>query len=182
MRASVVEEIVMRKTTLPRHAYRAGAQYIRESRIQSLRRALRSLLTNKRGQDLIEYALVVALIAFAAAAGMTCVATQINAAFTSIGAKVSDVYELGTRDPASMATIPNVSDPASRRRRRLHRTDRAGCSAACVARADAGRPAYSGAPGVHDVSGVAIAGRTDGPGLRCVHRRSGQRTWNRRWG
>jgi len=38
---------------------------------------------------LIEYALVVALIAFAAAAGMTTVATKINAAFTNIGTKLT---------------------------------------------------------------------------------------------
>ena len=38
-----------------------------------------------RGQDLIEYALVVALIAFAATAGMSSLATSINNAFTSIG-------------------------------------------------------------------------------------------------
>ena len=56
---------------------------------QKMRHALRRFLTNDNGQDLIEYALVVALIAFAAAAGMTSVATQINAAFTNIGAKVS---------------------------------------------------------------------------------------------
>ena len=37
------------------------------------------------GQDLIEYALVVALIAFAATAGMSSVAAKINTAFTSIG-------------------------------------------------------------------------------------------------
>ena len=41
------------------------------------------------GQDLIEYALVVALIAFAATVGMTAVASKINAAFVSIGAKVT---------------------------------------------------------------------------------------------
>jgi len=58
------------------------------SRTQGLRCILRSLLQNKQGQDLIEYALVVALIAFAAAAGMTSVATQINTAFTNIGAKL----------------------------------------------------------------------------------------------
>ena len=57
--------------------------------IRSIRSALRVLSRNNRGQDLIEYALVVALIAFAAAAGMTSVATQINAAFTNIGAKVT---------------------------------------------------------------------------------------------
>jgi len=37
------------------------------------------------GQDLIEYALVVALIAFAATAGMTSVAGKINTAFVKIG-------------------------------------------------------------------------------------------------
>ena len=46
-------------------------------------------LRDENGQDLIEYALVVALIALAATAGMQSVATSINAAFTSIGTKVS---------------------------------------------------------------------------------------------
>jgi pilus assembly protein Flp/PilA len=57
--------------------------------LRSIPNALRALLLNRKGQDLIEYALVVALIAFAAAAGMTSVATQINAAFTNIGTKVT---------------------------------------------------------------------------------------------
>ena len=47
-----------------------------------------SLLSDDRGQDLIEYALVVALIAFAATAGMNTVATDINAAFNNIGNKI----------------------------------------------------------------------------------------------
>ena len=37
------------------------------------------------GQDLVEYALVVALIAFAATAGMKTLASDINSAFVSIG-------------------------------------------------------------------------------------------------
>jgi len=37
------------------------------------------------GQDLVEYALVVALIAFAATAGMRTLASDINSAFTTIG-------------------------------------------------------------------------------------------------
>ena len=49
---------------------------------------IQSLLADEDGQDLIEYALVVALIAFAATAGMNTVATDINAAFTNIGAKL----------------------------------------------------------------------------------------------
>jgi len=42
------------------------------------------------GQDLIEYALIVALIAFAATVGMNAVATQINAAFVSVGSKLTN--------------------------------------------------------------------------------------------
>ena len=46
-------------------------------------------LLRDNGQDLIEYALVVALIAFAATAGMSTVATDINLAFSNIGAKLT---------------------------------------------------------------------------------------------
>ena len=42
----------------------------------------------ERKEDLIEYALVVALIAFAAIAGMGTVATNINQAFSKIGSKL----------------------------------------------------------------------------------------------
>ena len=47
------------------------------------------ILKDENGQDLIEYALVVALIAFAATAGMSSLATNINAAFTTMGTKVT---------------------------------------------------------------------------------------------
>jgi pilus assembly protein Flp/PilA len=46
-------------------------------------------LRQEDGQDLIEYALVVALIAFAATVGMGSVASSINAAFVNIGSKLS---------------------------------------------------------------------------------------------
>lgn len=46
---------------------------------------LQVLMAREEGQDLIEYALVVALIAFAATAGMSALATDINTAFTKIG-------------------------------------------------------------------------------------------------
>ncbi len=49
---------------------------------------MQTLLADERGQDLIEYALVVALIAFAATAGMNTVATDINLAFNKIGTKI----------------------------------------------------------------------------------------------
>jgi pilus assembly protein Flp/PilA len=47
------------------------------------------ILKDENGQDLIEYALVVALIAFAATAGMSTVAADINLAFTNIGSKLT---------------------------------------------------------------------------------------------
>jgi len=50
---------------------------------------MQSKLVNEEGQDLIEYALVVALIAFAATAGMKTLATDINTAFTSIGSTLT---------------------------------------------------------------------------------------------
>jgi pilus assembly protein Flp/PilA len=40
---------------------------------------------DEEGQDLIEYALVVALIAFSATAGMSSLATAINNAFSNVG-------------------------------------------------------------------------------------------------
>jgi pilus assembly protein Flp/PilA len=46
---------------------------------------LKYLLVHDAAQDLIEYALVVALIAFAATAGMQTVAGAINTAFQNIG-------------------------------------------------------------------------------------------------
>jgi pilus assembly protein Flp/PilA len=58
-------------------------------RLQTLKGSLRNLVANQNGQDLIEYALVVALIAFAAAAGMSSVASNINSAFTNIGNKLT---------------------------------------------------------------------------------------------
>ena len=47
------------------------------------------ILKDENGQDLIEYALVVALIAFAATAGMSTLATDINTAFSNMGTKVT---------------------------------------------------------------------------------------------
>jgi pilus assembly protein Flp/PilA len=58
-------------------------------RLQTLAGDVRRMIAEESGQDLIEYALVVALIAFAAAAGMSSVATKINAAFTNIGTKLT---------------------------------------------------------------------------------------------
>ena len=46
---------------------------------------LMSLVSNQEGQDLVEYALIVALIALAATAGMNTLASAINTAFSTLG-------------------------------------------------------------------------------------------------
>ncbi len=51
--------------------------------------SIRSFHRDESGQDLIEYALVAALIAFAAIAGMNYVAASINNAFSTIGNKLT---------------------------------------------------------------------------------------------
>jgi pilus assembly protein Flp/PilA len=56
-----------------------------KDRLLKLSVKMQTLLANEEGQDLIEYALVVALIAFAATVGMKALATDINLAFTNIG-------------------------------------------------------------------------------------------------
>jgi len=45
---------------------------------------IQNMLKREDGQDLIEYALVVALVAFAATAGMKTLATGLNTAFGKI--------------------------------------------------------------------------------------------------
>ncbi len=50
---------------------------------------LLKLHKDESGQDLIEYALVAALIAFAAVAAMQTLAQQINNAFSTIGSKLT---------------------------------------------------------------------------------------------
>ena len=52
------------------------------------KKVLAALHQEDSGQDLIEYALIAALIALAATFGMSSVAVAINDAFSSIGAKL----------------------------------------------------------------------------------------------
>ena len=47
------------------------------------------VLREEHGQDLVEYALVVALISLAAVAGMQSVAVALSAAYTNLGTKLS---------------------------------------------------------------------------------------------
>ena len=48
------------------------------------------ILREDAGQDLIEYVLIIAIIAFAATVGMTTVAKAINVAFGNVGTKLSN--------------------------------------------------------------------------------------------
>jgi len=60
------------------------------SHIKLLAARLMSLVSNEEGQDLVEYALIVALIALAATAGMNSLATAINTGFTTLGTTLSN--------------------------------------------------------------------------------------------
>jgi pilus assembly protein Flp/PilA len=57
--------------------------------ISNVKEVLVTLHREDSGQDLIEYALVAALIALAAVVGMNQVANAINEAFISIGSKLN---------------------------------------------------------------------------------------------
>jgi pilus assembly protein Flp/PilA len=50
---------------------------------------LRNLLRDESGQDLIEYALVAAIIGLAAVAAMSTLASNISNAFSAVGSKLS---------------------------------------------------------------------------------------------
>ena len=52
-------------------------------------RLLRTLLKDESGQDLIEYALIAAIIATGAVAAMGTLATDISTAFTNVGGKLT---------------------------------------------------------------------------------------------
>ena len=50
--------------------------------------AYKSVMAREEGQDLVEYALVVALIAFGAVAGMNALAGGINTAFQDVSSSL----------------------------------------------------------------------------------------------
>ena len=57
--------------------------------LKQIRQLFTRLHQEDSGQDLIEYALLAALIALAATVGMSTVASDINNAFVEIGSKLS---------------------------------------------------------------------------------------------
>ena len=60
-----------------------------QAKLWKLSSRLHSLLSGDDGQDLVEYALVVALIALAAVSSMQTLAGDINNAFVNIGNSLS---------------------------------------------------------------------------------------------
>jgi pilus assembly protein Flp/PilA len=55
-----------------------------------MRNLLRRLWHDEQGQDLIEYALLLALVALAATVGMNSLATAINNEFTHLGSSLTN--------------------------------------------------------------------------------------------
>jgi len=73
-------------------AYRNGTLFLCGGIMHSfgtLYLALRSIIDREEGQDLVEYALVVALIAFGAITGMGYLATGLNTAFSTISSTLT---------------------------------------------------------------------------------------------
>lgn len=58
--------------------------------MKTVKQILTSVLRDESGQDLIEYALVAALIALGATAAMSSLATTISGAFTTVGTKLTN--------------------------------------------------------------------------------------------
>ena len=76
------------------HQHDAGTQPTMERRrmnnlMISMTAKLQTLLKNEEGQDLVEYGLVVALVAFGAVAAMKILGTEISAVFSQISSTLS---------------------------------------------------------------------------------------------
>jgi pilus assembly protein Flp/PilA len=69
--------------------------FVKERNVKKMLTVLQSLHKDEAGQDLIEYALVAALIAFGAVATMGTLANDINSAFSVIGSKLDSAAGVG---------------------------------------------------------------------------------------
>lgn len=56
-----------------------------EMEMNSVMKSLANLHQDESAQGLVEYVLIIALVAFAATAGMSTLASSINSAFTKVG-------------------------------------------------------------------------------------------------
>ena len=57
--------------------------------MQNLKHLMNNLISDESGQDLIEYALVAALVGLGAVASMKSIASSINSAFNSISTSLT---------------------------------------------------------------------------------------------
>jgi pilus assembly protein Flp/PilA len=57
--------------------------------MSNLTKLLTSFLDDECGQDIVEYALVAALVALAAIAGIHAVGSAVSSVFTTVGAKLT---------------------------------------------------------------------------------------------
>jgi pilus assembly protein Flp/PilA len=74
-------------------SYRTGVNRVRDIRLKLYIKAVGlkdALLRDERGQDIIEYALVIAMIALAATAGMSTVASAIRTTLSKVGSKLNN--------------------------------------------------------------------------------------------
>jgi pilus assembly protein Flp/PilA len=79
----VITEVVSRQTRT------SGGVALPGGRSHMNLRTLRNLLREESGQDLIEYALVAAIIGLAAVAAMSNLANNVSNAFSAVGSKLS---------------------------------------------------------------------------------------------
>ena len=62
---------------------------LRRFTMNSLKRMLSNLLHDESGQDLIEYALVAAIVALGAITAMTALATSVSTTFSTVASKLT---------------------------------------------------------------------------------------------
>ena len=87
---SLARDLLIRRVSPPQGRANSTTPRRRTMKITfaSLRATLKNLM-KEEGQDLVEYALVVALIAFAATAGMKTLANNINATFSNLSTSLT---------------------------------------------------------------------------------------------
>ena len=73
---------------------------MRRSQTEATAQVCRALLTDDSGQNLVEYGLVVGLIGLAPIASTTSMATQLKAAFSSMGSALAQAAGVPLRLPA----------------------------------------------------------------------------------
>jgi pilus assembly protein Flp/PilA len=82
-------DIFQASMAVPSARQGGSAPNLRRTPMKNFKQILSNLLKEESGQDLIEYALVAALIALGATAAMTSLSGIISSTFTSIGTRLT---------------------------------------------------------------------------------------------